>query len=259
MDALSLQLLFNGLALGAGYGLLALGFALALRSAGAINFAHGDVAVAAAYVAVAGGALWAGGIALTLFIVVVAAATYAELVRLVVRATVRPGWRIAGLILGAIYIGFAAYSLVIMPRFYLYLVIGSVIFTDTFAYFTGRTIGGPTIAPRISPSKTWAGLGGGMAGAALFGVILLQAIVPMSDSWHLGIDAYPWSSLAAIAIGAIAAIAAQSGDFLESWLKRKAHMKDSSNLIPGHGGVFDRTDGMLPVAVVVGLLVTGIA
>ena len=90
-------------------------------------------------------------------------------------------------------------------------------------------------------------------------VILLQAIVPMSDSWHLGIDAYPWSSLAAIAIGAIAAIAAQSGDFLESWLKRKAHMKDSSNLIPGHGGVFDRTDGMLPVAVVVGLLVTGIA
>lgn len=57
MDALSLQLLFNGLALGAGYGLLALGFALALRSAGAINFAHGDVAVAAAYVAVAGGAL----------------------------------------------------------------------------------------------------------------------------------------------------------------------------------------------------------
>ena len=216
-------------------------------------------ASAAVMLAVAGGALWAGGIALTLFIVVVAAATYAELVRLVVRATVRPGWRVAGLILGAIYIGFAAYSLVIMPRFYLYLVIGSVIFTDTFAYFTGRTIGGPTIAPRISPSKTWAGLGGGMAGAALFGVILVQAIVPMSDSWHLGIDAYPWSSLAAIAIGAIAAIAAQSGDFLESWLKRKAHMKDSSNLIPGHGGVFDRTDGMLPVAVVVGLLVTGIA
>ncbi len=61
MEALSLQLLFNGLALGAGYGLLALGFALALRSAGAINFAHGDVAVAAAYVAVAGGALGLGG------------------------------------------------------------------------------------------------------------------------------------------------------------------------------------------------------
>jgi len=61
LDALSLQLLFNGLALGAGYGLLALGFALALRSAGAINFAHGDVAVAAAYVAVAGGALGLGG------------------------------------------------------------------------------------------------------------------------------------------------------------------------------------------------------
>jgi len=61
LDALSLQLLFNGLALGAGYGLLALGFALALRSAGAINFAHGDVAVAAAYVAVAGGGLGLGG------------------------------------------------------------------------------------------------------------------------------------------------------------------------------------------------------
>ena len=210
-------------------------------------------------VALAGGALVAGDPWFGWFVLAVVLATLVEFVLLVVKATTNIPYRLAALLAGTVYIGLAGYLLALFPLPVVVGVVGVVICVDTFAYFFGRTLGGPKIAPAISPSKTWAGLGGGMAGAALFGVILVQAIVPMSDSWHLGIDAYPWSSLAAIAIGAIAAIAAQSGDFLESWLKRKAHMKDSSNLIPGHGGVFDRTDGMLPVAVVVGLLVTGIA
>ena len=62
----------------------------------------------------------------------------------------------------------------------------------------------------------------------------------------------------AAAVGAVLAIIAQMGDFLESWLKRKAGMKDSSNLIPGHGGVFDRIDGMIPVAIAMGLIATGL-
>ncbi|MDP4574876.1 phosphatidate cytidylyltransferase [Qipengyuania sp. G39] len=209
--------------------------------------------------AVAGGALWAGDVWLKLFIGLVALATYAELVRLVFRATERSAGRVAGLLLGAAYVGFAALFLATMPRFYLYLVIGSVIFTDTFAYFSGRAIGGPKIAPRISPSKTWAGLAGGMVGAALFGWLLLQLVLPASGEWHMEVNAYPWSPIAALAIGAVLACSAQAGDFLESWLKRKAHMKDSSNLIPGHGGVFDRTDGILPVAIAVGFLVPGLS
>ena len=71
---------------------------------------------------------------------------------------------------------------------------------------------------------------------------------------NVGDRAFSTMGAGAFAVGAGLAVLAQAGDFLESWLKRKAGMKDSSNLIPGHGGVFDRADGMLPVAIVAGLL-----
>ena len=61
-----------------------------------------------------------------------------------------------------------------------------------------------------------------------------------------------------LGVGALTAVAAQAGDFLESWLKRKAGVKDSSKLIPGHGGVFDRTDGMIPVVLLAGALLAGV-
>lgn len=111
--------------------------------------------------------------------------------------------------------------------------------TDIAAYFAGRMIGGPKIAPRISPSKTWAGLVGGMLGAGAIAALI-------GNLFGLGITA----SDAAI-LGAGLAIVAQAGDFFESHLKRRAGVKDSSHLLPGHGGVMDRLDGAVPVAVVV--------
>jgi phosphatidate cytidylyltransferase len=105
--------------------------------------------------------------------------------------------------------------------------------TDIGAYFAGRAIGGPRIAPAISPSKTWAGLGGGFLFATLLG-------------WALNRWAGLHASLA-LASGIIA-IFAQVGDFLESWLKRRAGVKDSGTLLPGHGGVLDRLDGVVTAA-----------
>lgn len=121
-------------------------------------------------------------------------------------------------------------------------VMGLVWATDILAYFAGRLIGGPRIWPAISPGKTWAGLVGGMAGAALFSFFWCR--------W-LGVgDLMPALVLAAAAL----AIVAQAGDFFESWLKRRAGVKDSGQILPGHGGVMDRVDGLLPVAALVALI-----
>ncbi len=107
--------------------------------------------------------------------------------------------------------------------------------TDIGAYFAGRTIGGPKLIPRISPNKTWAGLFGGMAAAGLAGGLVASLAPPLPVFW-LGISA------------AVLAIIAQAGDFTESAIKRRCGVKDSSHLIPGHGGVLDRVDGLLFVA-----------
>ena len=124
-----------------------------------------------------------------------------------------------------------------------------VIAVDSLAYFAGRTIGGPKIAPSISPSKTWAGLAGGIIGAtaALIALFALGTSIMQGEVW-IG---NPFSF---VIPGVVIAVLAQSGDFFESWLKRKAGLKDSSNLIPGHGGIFDRIDGLLPVAILFGYM-----
>jgi phosphatidate cytidylyltransferase len=105
--------------------------------------------------------------------------------------------------------------------------------TDIFAYFSGRSIGGPKLAPRLSPNKTWAGLIGGMAGAALAG----WGVARLFD---LGLP-FVW-------LGAPMAVLAQAGDLYESWVKRRAGVKDSGAILPGHGGVLDRLDGLLAVS-----------
>ncbi len=120
-------------------------------------------------------------------------------------------------------------------------VLATVWAIDICAYFAGRLIGGPKLAPRISPKKTWAGLLGGMAGAAAVGVV---------TSLWIGIGSP--ALLALVGIGM--AVVEQAGDFLESALKRRAGVKDSGSLIPGHGGILDRVDGLVTVAAGAALL-----
>jgi phosphatidate cytidylyltransferase len=119
---------------------------------------------------------------------------------------------------------------------------GVVWATDIGAYAAGRTIGGAKLAPRISPNKTWAGLAGGVLSAGLVG--LGVAI------WFVK-DPHP---LALAGLSAALAVLAQLGDLGESSLKRHFGVKDSGRLIPGHGGVLDRCDGLLSTAPAVALL-----
>lgn len=111
--------------------------------------------------------------------------------------------------------------------------------TDIGAYAAGRAIGGPRLAPAISPGKTWAGLAGGVALASLFGAAM-----------HRGFGLPLRLTLATPPL----AVLAQAGDLYESWLKRRAGVKDSGHLLPGHGGVMDRLDGLVPVAPAAALL-----
>jgi phosphatidate cytidylyltransferase len=113
--------------------------------------------------------------------------------------------------------------------------------TDTGAYVVGRAAGGAKLAPRISPSKTWSGLVGGMAWAAV-------ASAAVGYAFGLG------ETISLAMIGAGLAVVGQIGDLLESAAKRSAGMKDSGTLIPGHGGLLDRVDGLVAVLVAVALV-----
>lgn len=111
--------------------------------------------------------------------------------------------------------------------------------TDIGAYFAGRAIGGPKLWPAVSPNKTWAGLIGGVIAASLFaGALHLWAGLPLRLTL-----ATP-----------VLAVLAQGGDLYESHLKRRAGVKDSGTLLPGHGGVMDRLDGLVPVAPIAAVL-----
>lgn len=113
--------------------------------------------------------------------------------------------------------------------------------TDTGAYVVGRAAGGAKLAPRISPSKTWSGLIGGMAWAAV-------ASAAVGYAFGLG------ETILLAVIGAGLAVVGQIGDLLESAAKRSAGVKDSGTLIPGHGGLLDRVDGLIAVLAVVALV-----
>ncbi|MBY6218161.1 phosphatidate cytidylyltransferase [Qipengyuania aquimaris] len=206
--------------------------------------------------AVSVAALVAGGIWLDIFIAAVVTVTLVEFVLLALKATQGMATRIIAIAAGTAYIVLAGVFLTQLPTAMIVGVVGTVIAVDTFAYFFGRTIGGPKIAPAISPSKTWAGLLGGIVGASSWLAIFIYfAARQISGANTLGFE--PAEIGLIVGIGAVLAVAAQAGDFLESWLKRKAGVKDSSNLIPGHGGFFDRTDGMIPVALIAGAVLGG--
>lgn len=120
---------------------------------------------------------------------------------------------------------------------------------DIAAYFAGRAFGKAKLAPRVSPGKTWAGAIGGIVAAALWMVI--SANWPGSFAADV-LQRGGWVATAALGI-ALAALSIV-GDLFESLLKRRAAVKDSSQLLPGHGGVYDRIDALLPVAPVALLL-----
>ncbi|MEO1220766.1 MAG: phosphatidate cytidylyltransferase [Pseudomonadota bacterium] len=213
-------------------------------------------------------ALWLGGWFWIGFVILLAGLVLWEWNLLARGFGVSPIAEVAWQFFGAIYVGAAALAMIAVRNGWAFLIgegassgydMWSVLFAfflpivavDVGAYFSGRLIGGPKIAPSISPSKTWAGFVGGAAAAALVALAVEAAdFGPASamPGWSVG------SLFGAVLAGVLIAVIAQAGDFFESWMKRRAGVKDSSNLIPGHGGVFDRLDGFIAVFFVLFLL-----
>jgi len=190
---------------------------------------------------IAGLAAWRGFPWYDLLIGLVAVIALSEWLRLT------GGWRRFGWALcGVIYVGLPVASLLWLrhePNWGLATILwlfATVAAVDTGAYFAGKTIGGPKLAPLISPNKTWAGLGGGVAAAGLCG--LIAALI-------LGTDV-----LTAVVFSLILAPVSQIGDIAESAVKRYFGVKDSGSILPGHGGILDRIDGLVAAAVFVAAL-----
>lgn len=193
--------------------------------------------------------------ALGMLVVVLTAAGHpdAALLALIVGALVAGlvAWHLAApplwIGLGAAYLAVPALAMVWLrglPQQGLQVVIWLLVVvwtTDVLAYLVGRKVGGPKLAPRVSPGKTWSGLCGGVAAAAVMGGLAASA----TGSGRF---------LQAAGLGGVLAIISQGGDLIESALKRRAGVKDSGKLIPGHGGVLDRLDGLILAAPVLALL-----
>jgi phosphatidate cytidylyltransferase len=154
-----------------------------------------------------------------------------------------PVWHAAGVL----YLGLPALSIIALRDFAphgawvligLFLIVWA---TDTGALFCGNLIGGPKLAPVLSPNKTWAGFVGGMIAAAI-----VEAIFILIMGGHVVFGAL---------FGAGMAVIAHAGDLFESWAKRCFHVKDSGSMIPGHGGVLDRIDSTLATLVALAVLV----
>jgi phosphatidate cytidylyltransferase len=205
-------------------------------------------------------AIWLGGYVFMGLVIAVGLGVFYEFTKLVLGFTHSRQARILWLLGGLAYVGLACFTLILFsaPFFGMtpaILLIAGVIGTDVGAYFAGRSIGGAKIAPRISPSKTWSGLFGGMIGAGLM-MVFMQAGIYAFRSGEAGDGdvylAYGWFRL--LLTGGALAVVAQMGDFFESGMKRRAGVKDSGRLIPGHGGLFDRTDGLIAVAFAAGVI-----
>ena len=227
---------------------------------------------------VAGGAVWAGGYWFIALIAISSGLMTWELVRMLVPeqtarhigfgtnaalavalAGMLPSFYVAFILLAPVVFGliaikqkhlmFGAYSLLILLAGYGFIYLRQdlglvwmiwlllvVVASDVGGYAAGRLLGGPKFWPAISPKKTWSGTIAGWVGAALVG-------------WYFSTFQGLWSGLPLFSV--LVAFAAQMGDIAESAIKRKTGIKDSSNLIPGHGGFMDRFDGMLGASVVV--------
>ncbi len=148
-------------------------------------------------------------------------------------------WRPVPLWLGLVYVALAFASLVLL-RLYgasaVFFVLVVVWSSDIGAYAVGRLIGGPRLAPSISPGKTWSGAAGGLAASIVLGGFMAGFTVG--------------NLVVAALLGAVS----QLGDLGESALKRRYGVKDSGHLIPGHGGLLDRLDGLMAASLVAGIL-----
>ena len=207
--------------------------------------------------AVAGGALWAGGWWWTAFVTLIALGVLWEWSRLVDGFAASSAARAIWLVAGLLYVGFPTFVLDQLRRDDIVTVLvplAAVILVDISAYFGGRTIGGPKIAPAISPSKTWAGLISAMIAAGMAVALPFYWFAEGMDHSAADSTDHFLEALPAFAMGAGTAVVAQLGDFFESWMKRRAGVKDSGRLLPGHGGLFDRVDGLLPVLLVIGVV-----
>jgi phosphatidate cytidylyltransferase len=200
------------------------------RSIGALE----AVSIAAVALAVAAGYLWgeppalavlAGGAAL--------AAAVAGLRRTRTAGDGGLGW----FALGVVYVGLPVLAFQWLRgldegKLLIFWLILLVWATDIGAYAVGKTFGGPKLWPSVSPNKTWSGGIGGVA---------MAMVVGLGFAWSAGSD----EMLLVVALSVATSIAAQAGDFFESYVKRRFHRKDTSGLIPGHGGLLDRVDGLI--------------
>jgi phosphatidate cytidylyltransferase len=149
---------------------------------------------------------------------------------------------------GFVYAAFSAAALAEvrgdgLGGLYAIVLLFAVVWTsDIMAYFVGRRFGGPKLAPAISPGKTWSGAVGG----AFFG-----SLAGMTAAWAFGAN----DLARVVAVSLILSVISQAGDLFESWVKRRHGVKDSSRVIPGHGGVMDRVDGLVAAAAALYLMV----
>lgn len=187
--------------------------------------------------AVAGFSIYTGGMMWVLFVSIAALILWQEWYELTRHFSL--GWKLGGVF----YVMVPSLSLIalrlypILPTesllYTALLPVVAVIATDIGAYFAGRIIGGPKLCPKLSPNKTWAGLFGGMKAAAFIGTVFHELTLN-----HFAL-------LEIIVLCGVLAAVAQAGDIFESFVKRKAGVKDSGKILPGHGGLLDRVDGLM--------------
>ena len=191
-------------------------------------------------IAVALGAAVLGGYFFAVLVAAAAAMIFVEWTRMV------RGWGLGWQLCGFTYALLPALALLwireraphdLMLLLWVFIVTWS---TDIGAYFAGRAIGGPKLVPVISPNKTWAGLIGGMIAAGVLGGLWAN---------------FTGLSPALLWLAPLFAVGAQGGDLFESGLKRRAGVKDSGTILPGHGGIMDRLDGLVVVASLTALVV----
>ena len=198
----------------------------------------------AAGVALAFGGIYAAGEPTIRLAYVVAALFWVLAVPLWLARGVNPQPRLALLVAGFLVLVPAALAFAELPPERVLQVLVLVWAADTAAYFVGRAWGRRKLAPAVSPSKTWEGAWGGIAGAVAYAII--------GGTFLSGVGAWPVYAVVAVLLGVISIV----GDLFESAAKRQAGVKDSGTLLPGHGGILDRVDSATAVLPIAALLLS---